>query len=148
MSRNVIYGVGKIRVWYSDGEVHFEIADGCRRLETFLWARDEMPHFLQVLLDIYNFFLSEYMEKLNEKREELNKMLVSVLERIEVEKKKHNRVYVEDLEKRKSKLGEEIDKVNETEKIVKDLSSELKRVKEWIITFKESAYRVWLGREW
>ena len=148
MTRNIIYGIGKIRVWYTDGEVHFEIIDDCRRLETFLWARDEMPHFLQVLFDIYNFYLSEYMEKLNEKREELNKMLVSVLERIEDAKKVHNRQYVEELEKRKSSLSKEIDKVNETEKIVKDLMDELVRVKEWVITFKESAYRVWLGREW
>jgi len=148
MSRNVIYGVGKIRVWYSDGEVHFEIADGCRRLETFLWARDEMPHFLRVLLDIYDFYLSEYMEKLEEKKGELSEMVLTVMQKIEEEGKKYNEAYVKELEKKKEDLKKRIDKIHETMKIVRDLRKEFKRLKNCISTFKESAYRVWLGREW
>jgi len=148
MSRNVIYEIGRVRVWYEDGEVHFEIFDSVRRLETFIYARDEMPYLFHVLFDIYNTFLSEYMKKLNEKREELHEMLLTVMQRIEEAKKKHDKIYVKELEKKKEDLGKRIDKINEMEKLTKDLSDELVRTREFVITFKEMSDKVFLGREW
>ena len=141
-----MYGIGKIRVWYENGEVHFEIADVCRRLETFLWARDEMPYLLQVLSDIYNFYLSDYMRDLNEKRKELNEMLITVMQRIEEAKKKHDIEYVKELEKKKEDLNKRIDRINEVENVTKELMGELVRLREYVATFKELSDRVWLGR--
>ena len=148
MSRNVIYEIGRVRVWYENNEVYFEIIDDCKRLETYLDARYKMPYLFHILFDIYNTFLSEYMKKLNEKREELHEMLLTVMQRIEEAKKKHDKIYVKELEKKKEDLSRRIDKINEMEKLTKDLMSELVRTREFVITFKEMSGKVFLGREW
>jgi len=148
MSRNVIYEIGRVRVWYTDNKVRFEIIDDCRRLEAYLDARYDMPYLFHVLFDIYRFFLSEYMRDLDEKRKELNEMLLTVMHRIEEAKKKHDVEYVKELEKKKEDLGKRIDKINEMEKLTKDLSDELVRTREFVITFKEMSDKVFLGREW
>jgi len=148
MSRNVIYEIGRVRVWYEENEVHFEIIDDCRRLETYLHARYDMPYFLQVLIDTYHFYLSKYMRDLDEKRKELNEMLLTVMQRIEEAKKKHDKIYVKELEKKVDDLNKRIDKINEMEKLTKDLKKELVRTREFVITFKEMSDKVFLGREW
>ena len=146
MSRNVVYRIGNIGVWYTDGEVHFEIIEDCRRLETYLNARYDMPYFLQVLFNIYRFFLSDYMKDLHEKRKELNEMLTTVIEKINETEKKHDIEYVKELKKKVDDLNKRIDRINEVEKVVKKLMGELVRLREYIATFKELSDRVWFGR--
>jgi len=148
MSRNVIYEIGRVRVWYDAPYTYFEIISDCKRLETYLNALNEMPYLLQVLLDIYWQRLDAYMEELIKKRKELDAMVEAVTQRIEESKKKHEHRYVEELEKKKSDLNKRIEKIDEAIKSTDELKSKVASLKVDLVVFKDIVDRVWLGREW
>jgi len=148
MSRNVIYEIGRVRVWYDAPYTYFEIISDCKRLEAYLNALNEMPYLLQVLFDIFCYRLSDYLRELEKKRKELNAMIECLDKKIEDTKEKYDKRYVAELEMKKEDLKKRIEKIDEAKKFTEELKSKLTSLMVDLASFKGIVDKVWLGREW
>ena len=144
----MIYEIGRVRVWYTDGEVRFEIIDDHRRLETYLNALNEMPYLLQVLFDIFWHRLTDYLEELGKKRKELDAMVEALEKKIEESKEKYGHEYIEELEKKKKGLIERIEKIKDAITFTDELRKKITSLKVDLIAFKGIVDKIWVGREW
>jgi len=128
MTRNVIYEIGRVRVWYDPPDVYFEIIDDCRRLETSISALDDMPYLLKVLIEQQLLEFEVFLKRLNERHKELDSWYHELEQKIEEYKMKGWRPMCEGVKKKQQKTVEKIKEVEEMIQFVSDFKGSLERI--------------------
>ena len=120
MSRNVVYRIGNIGVWYDPPDVYFEIIDDYRRLETSIEALDEMPYLLKVLIEQQLLELEVFLKRLNERHKELDSWYHELEQKINEYKEKGWKPLCEGVKKKQQKTVEKIKEVEKTIQFTSD----------------------------
>ena len=128
MSRNVVYRIGNIGVWYDPPDVYFEIVDDYRRLETSIEALDEMPYLLKVLIEQLLSELEAYLEKLDKRHKELDSWYHELEQKINEYKEKGWKPLCEGVKKKQQKTVEKIKEVEGIIQFVSDFKGSLERI--------------------
>ena len=144
----MIYEIGRLRVWYEGDEVQFEIVDGNKRLNAFIYALSEEPYLLQVLIDIFVNRLIDYEEELERKHKELSDMVETLTQKIDDKSMKWSKEYIEELKKKREGIEKRIERINNAVEFIPKLREKLLTLRTDLSVFLGIVEKVWVGREW
>jgi len=147
MTRQVIYEIGKLRVWYEPPYTYFEIIDSHKRLETSVSALNELPHLFRVLIEILETRLENYVKELARKRDELTSMLDILKQKISESEGKHEKEYVKELERKKESITKRIEQISSAIRFTMKLRDKLAELDLDLVEFIGITEKIWLGGE-